>query len=84
MTLHQRRSGRTWITDQLFARAKTAIHAVRWYEPSAATDTSEVEVTARGKIFSRAIANSELEADECRRALEPFITALIREIDTAP
>jgi hypothetical protein len=76
-----RSAGRSWATEQLFTKTKTSIYAVQWYE-LAARDITEVEVGARGRIFSRAIANGDLEDEHRRSALEQIMEGLAREIDT--
>jgi hypothetical protein len=81
MADQNRRTGRTWATDQLLSKTHTPIYAVKWYE-LVATDTTEVEVGARGRTFSREIANGDLEAEPRRSALEKIIEGLAREIDT--
>jgi hypothetical protein len=80
MTDQNRKTGRLWATDQLFTKTKTSIYAVKWYE-LVATDTTEVEVGARGRTFSRAIANGDLEAEHRRSGLAEIIEGLAREID---
>jgi hypothetical protein len=81
MADQNRRTGRTWATDQLLSKTHTPIYAVKWYE-LVATDTTEVEVGARGKQFLREIANRDLEEEHRRSALEEIIEGLAREIDT--
>jgi hypothetical protein len=81
MEEQNRRTGRTWATDQLLTRTQTPIYVVKWYE-LVTTDTTEVEVGARGRTFSRAIANRDLEAEHRRSALEEIIEGLAREIDS--
>jgi hypothetical protein len=80
MEEQNRKTGRTWATDQLLRKTHTPVYVVRWYE-HLATDTTEVEVGARGRIFSRTLRHGDLEAEHRRGALEQLIEGLAQEID---
>jgi hypothetical protein len=80
MTARNRRNRRTWATDQLFLRTKTAIYAVIWYELPTG-ETSEVEVTTCGQKFTRTIANMSLEENQPGDDVEKLVAELIKEID---
>jgi hypothetical protein len=82
MTGKERKKGRTWATDQLWTKTQSPIYAVKWYE-LATSNTSEIEVTARGKVFLREIANTDLEDSRRQSNLEKTIEGLVREIDEA-
>jgi hypothetical protein len=81
MEEQKRKTARTWATDQLLSKTQTPIYVVKWYE-LVATNTTEVEVGAQGRTFSREIANGDLEEEHRRGALEEIIEGLAREIDT--
>jgi hypothetical protein len=78
-----RRNGRTWMTEQLLSTTRTSIYAVKWYE-LATSNTSEIEVLARGQLFLRQIENAELEGKQGYKSLKQTIEELAIEIDETP
>jgi hypothetical protein len=78
-----RRNGRTWMTEQLVTTTRTSIYAVKWYELTT-SNTSEIEVLARGQLFSRKVENAELEGRHGYNSLKKTIEELAREVDATP